>query len=282
MSPLMFPILFATSLAAHPEDRFVSEQGVRIHYQEVGSGTRTIVLIHGGAADATLWRHQMPVLAGYGRVVALDLPGHGRSDKPERIYDLDLFLAAVAATVRQAKTTEVIVVGQSLGGLVAYEYARRHRETVKGLIWVEGTFLIPRNVDEQRAAMKHRLEILRGPDYEERVLAMWESLFVTQTPLAVRDEIRGQLLATPRHVLISTMENLMTRPSLFELERLDIPALALFGAYWQPAEYEEAFRTYLPQLEMRVLPEVGHFPMLEKPEVVNDLLRGFLDRHFGR
>jgi len=280
MSPFIAPIVLAAALAPEAGSRFVVVQGVRVHYQGAGAGKRALVLIHGGACDTTLWRNQVPLLAAYGRVLVLDLPGHGLSDKPERTYDLALFLGAVDAVVRDSGADELIMVGQSLGAMIAYEYARRHPDTARGLIWVEGTFHVPLDVDAQIAAMQRRIRDLRGPNYEQAALAFWEQLFVASTPAAVRDEIHAKLLATPRHVLISTMENLAD-PSLFRVQRLDIPALAVFGAYWKPGDHEQMFRSYLPRFEMQVLADVGHYPMLEKPDAVNAALSSFLDRHFS-
>ena len=97
MSPFIAPIVLAAALAPEAGSRFVVVQGVRVHYQGAGAGKRALVLIHGGACDTTLWRNQVALLAAYGRVLVLDLPGHGLSDKPERVYDVALFLGAVDA-----------------------------------------------------------------------------------------------------------------------------------------------------------------------------------------
>jgi pimeloyl-ACP methyl ester carboxylesterase len=55
----------------------------------------------------------------------------------------------------------------------------------------------------------------------------------------------------------------------------------LFVAYWKPGDHEAMFRSYLPRLEMQVLADVGHDPILEKPDAVNAALSSFLDRHFS-
>jgi pimeloyl-ACP methyl ester carboxylesterase len=98
--------------------------GARIRYRAWGSpGRRDIVLVHGGAAHSRWWDHIAPHLATDGRVVALDLSGHGDSDR-RTTYSLDLWGAEVLAVGTAAGLTDPTIVGHSLGGLITANLLR--------------------------------------------------------------------------------------------------------------------------------------------------------------
>src|SRR5882672_9638914 len=63
----------------------------RIHYLLAGKGTQTVVFIHGWAGNSGFWREQVPALADKAKLILIDLPGHGRSDKPHTDYTMDYF-----------------------------------------------------------------------------------------------------------------------------------------------------------------------------------------------
>lgn len=260
------------------KDQFARLDGFRVHYQSVGSGRHAIVFLSGWGCDASLWRNQLPELARCGRLLVLDLPGHGRSDKPEIVYTAGLFVRAVNAVLDHAGVEKAVLAGHSMGGMVAYEFARRHKDKALALIWVEGSLGLPVQVDEQLAEFNRRAKEFRAPDYKEKIDKFAERLFTTETPAAVRREVIASILATPQHVLAGCQEGLADR-AIFEPERLELPAFALFARYWKPERFTEIYRKYLPNLEIQYIDGCGHYPMLEKPEEVNQALISYLGRH---
>jgi len=259
----------------HIADWYVQPDGHRVHYRSIGEGGRALVFLHGLGCNLDLWRLQAPVLKEYGRLLFIDLPGHGASDKPEIPYTVDLHVGAVKAVLDHAGIERVIPVGHSMGGGIAYEFVRRHRSRCPALIWVDGAFAIPAQIDEQIAANRKRAADFRGPDGPGYIHEFVESMFTASTPAAVREEIHAAMLQTPAHVLASCLEGLVER-SLFNLDRLDIPVLALFCRFWKPEPWLDLFRSYLPQIEIHLLDDVGHYPMLEAPDAVNAALVEFL------
>lgn len=102
-----------------------------------------------------------------------------------------------------------------------------------------------------------------------------DQLFIPETPEAVRTEVRQGILATPQHVLASCMENFAEDPRMFTPEVLDVPAFAIFCAFWHPERFVDIFKRYLPRLEYEELQGSGHYLMLEKPEETNAALLRF-------
>jgi pimeloyl-ACP methyl ester carboxylesterase len=258
-------------------DRFAPLDGYKVHYQSYGSGKRTVVFLSGWGCDTTLWRNQAPALASRWRVLLVDLPGHGRSDAPEIRYTIALFTRAVAAVLDDAQVEKAAVVGHSMGGMVAYEFARQHPERTLALIWVDGAFGVPIQIHQQMADFKRHAQEFRGPDYKAKVTEFIEQLFVPETPAAVREEVRQSVLATPQHVLASAQEEL-ANPATFEHALLDKPAFALLSSFWNPEQYIDIFKKYLPRLEYELIDGVGHYPMLEKPAETNAFLARVLAR----
>ena len=272
---LLVPLLSLASGVPRAKERFANLDGHRIYYRSFGSGKRAMIFVSGWGCDTSLWRNQVPALVPYSRVLLVDLPGHGRSDKPDIPYTLDLFARAVYAVLEHARVQKAAVVGHSMGGMVAYEFARRWPEKTIALIWVDGTFTIPVDVDQQITGLRKRAEDFRSPDYQEKVRKFIDQLYVPQTPAAVRDEVARSILATPQHVLAGCMDGLADR-RLFEPHTLDIPAFAIFSSFWNPERFIAIFKKSLPRFQYEVLTGVGHYPMLEKPDLVNAALTRFV------
>ena len=88
--------------APEGQTHYAKLDGARIHYQSYGKGSEALVFIHGWTCNLDYWRDQVPDFAKRNRVIAIDLPGHGQSDKPQVAYSMDLFARAVDAVMRDA------------------------------------------------------------------------------------------------------------------------------------------------------------------------------------
>jgi pimeloyl-ACP methyl ester carboxylesterase len=110
----------------------------RLAYQEAGPADGPVVLLlHGLASDADTWDRALPTLAAHGlRVIALDLLGHGRSDKPAGSYLLTDFATSVESFLQRLDIGQATLCGHSLGGAIAVHYGYHHPERVAGLVLV--------------------------------------------------------------------------------------------------------------------------------------------------
>ncbi len=122
-------------------ERSVTAGGLRLHYREYpGAGTPegTVVLLHGLASSSQIWGAVAPRLAERARVLAPDLRGHGRSDKPDSGYDFASIVADLDGLLDAAGVERPVLVGHSWGAHVALEYAAAHPERSAGLVLVDG------------------------------------------------------------------------------------------------------------------------------------------------
>ncbi len=118
------------------EHRYQAANGIRLHYVEQGTGP-LVVMLHGFPDFWRSWRYQIPAFAQAGyRVIALDLRGYNLSDRPEGIaaYQLDSLTADVAAFVDELGGDPPVVVGHDWGGIIAWQLAMHHSESLRSLI----------------------------------------------------------------------------------------------------------------------------------------------------
>ena len=140
---------------------------VRVHYVSYGkaSGKKSeaLVLIHGWTMNVDNWRDQIPEFAKRSRVIAIDLPGHGQSDKPQVAYSMNLFARAIEAVLHDAKEKRAVLVGHSMGTPVARQFYRKYPEKTLAIVIVDGA-LRPFG---DKAMMARIIENFRGPNYQQ-------------------------------------------------------------------------------------------------------------------
>ncbi len=112
--------------------------GRRLHYLDVGAGDRVFILVHGMGGRWQHWLENIPALADQGRVVALDLPGFGRSQPPEGRVTLEGLADTAAELARSLGIGRAVFVGHSLGGQVVLRAGSRHPDLVEAVVSVGG------------------------------------------------------------------------------------------------------------------------------------------------
>lgn len=152
--------------------------GSTMSYQEAGSGA-PVVLLHGNPAWSYVWRNVVPPVAGIARCLAPDLIGMGRSGKPDIAYDFDDHSRYLDAWFDAMRLEGVVLVGHDWGGALAFDWARRHPDRVRGVAFFE-TIVRPFTWSDFPGA-RPRYEALRTPGSgEQKVL---EENFFIETAL---------------------------------------------------------------------------------------------------
>ena len=213
----------------------------------------------------------MPELAKRARVIAVDLPGHGASDKPETAYTMDFFAGAVEAVMLDAGVDRAVLVGHSMGTPVIRRFYHHYPGKTLALVAADGALqnLYSGMLDPLIAQLKQ-------PGYKELASKFIASMFPNPGTEALRDATVATTLATPQHVLVGSFEG-MRDPEIWKDEPIRVPLLVLNAKweYWTP-EYVEYVRRLAPQVDYRVIEGPGHFLMLERPAEFNAALLDFL------
>lgn len=266
-------VLLASASLGVAQEKFAKLDTTRIHYVSEGKGKDAIVLVHGWGGNLDLWRAHVPELSKRARVIALDLPGHGKSDKPETNYNMDFFAAAIDAVMKDANVEHAVLVGHSMGTPVVRQFYRKYPQKTLALVIVDGG-LRPFGTKEQREAF---MTPLRGPNYKEAGAQMFAAMTAT---LSAEDKERAKTSSwsTPQHVLVSAMEA-MADESLYGPDKINVPVLAILAKspFWAP-DTEQFFRSLAPDLEFQMWENVDHFLFMGKPKEFNAAVIAFLDK----
>lgn len=121
-------------------DKYISIDGNSTRYREAGTGP-VLVLVHGIAGFLEEWEPAMETLSKHFRVVALDLLGHGLSDKPEADYSLDFLTNFLKKFIKTITDSSIYLAGHSLGGAIYLNFAINFPGMVKRLILVNSIFV---------------------------------------------------------------------------------------------------------------------------------------------
>jgi len=262
--------------APKPQSRFAQLDGMRVHYQNYGQGREALVLIHGWTCNANFWKANVPAFIGATRVIAVDLPGHGESDKPQATYSMDLFARAVDAVLQSAKVEHAVLIGHSMGAPVLRQFYRKFPAKVRALVIVDGSL----KAMGTREQMSPFLEPLRKPDYLKSAEQSVTYLTNGMRNEAVRAEVKTAMLSAPQHVMVSAFEEMLNPEVWNEPVKFTVPVLALMAAnpQWDKA-YEAYVRETAPGVEYQVWPGVSHFLMMDEPQKFNGTVMTFLKRN---
>ncbi|MBB2991965.1 pimeloyl-ACP methyl ester carboxylesterase [Mycolicibacterium iranicum] len=272
--------------------KFLDLHGDRVAYRDVGSGDETLLLLHGMAGSSDTWRAVLPQLSKRYRVIAPDLLGHGQSAKPRGDYSLGAFAVWLRDLLDELGVSHVTVVGQSLGGGVAMQFVYQHPDYCQRLVLISSGGL------GQDVGWTLRLLSAPGAELLMPVIAPppvvrignrlrgWLSSANIQSPRGAEmwsayaslsdGQTRSAFLRTLRSVVDYRGQ------AVSALNRLhlttELPLLVIWGDHDHiiPVEHGYALADARPGCRLEVLPGVGHFPHVETPNDVVDLLDDFI------
>ena len=146
----------------------------KVHYLTVGKGAKTVVFVHGWSCNSGFWREQVPALADKASLVLIDLPGHGKSDKPHVTYSMDYFARAVLAVMRDARVDKATLVGHSMGTPVICRVHAQAPDKVAALVAVDGILRRPQTKPED---VERFTGPYRTPEYRAQATNFIRSMF---------------------------------------------------------------------------------------------------------
>jgi pimeloyl-ACP methyl ester carboxylesterase len=237
--------------------------GIRIHYLRTGAGKAPIVFRHGLLGSGACWTPVARPLEGSFDIVMPDARGHGASSAPSHGYRYDDHASDVLGLLRSLSAPPILV-GHSMGGLVAALVASRHPESLRGLVLVDPTFLSPerqREVYESDVAEQHRraLERSRSELIEEaRARHPRRSLEIIELQVDARRKTHHaafEVLIPPNpdyRDVVSTIE----APTLLVIG--DQPVVTL--------EIANELRDRNSRIETKRIPNAGHGLPFDQPE----------------
>ncbi len=265
-----------------PIGHFVTlDSGLTLHYLDHGQGP-VVIWLHGsgpGASGFSNFKGNYPefVNAGY-RNIILDLPGFGRSDKPDDVnYDLDFFVAALNGFISALAFSKVILLGNSLGGAIALGQTLAFPNTVEKLILMAPGGVEERETYFQMEGIQRMVEVYgRGP------MGVAEMREVMSLQLFDSSGLSDDILAERSAVAVTQPANLfstMMVPNMTEqLCEINCPVLGFWGTndLFNPHQGVHKFLDNLPNARFIMLNRCGHWVQVEHQRMFNTTCIDFL------
>ncbi len=253
--------------------RFAKSGDGKVHYKSLGEGRTAVVFVHGWCCDHTVWREQAAALAGKGRLLFVDLPGYGKSDKPRIDYTMDLFAKGVDAVLRDAGVEQAVLVGHSMGTPVVRQFYRLFPDKTKALVFVDGSL---RPFIKDPAEGEKFVNQFKEDTFKETVPNILARMMRPDTPAGAREQVEKLVAAAEPRVAISSLRGMLDA-KVWKDDPIKVPAQALMAKLPQWTEDYKAFAKKLaPGLDYREFDGVGHFLFMEKPKEFNEALVAFL------
>jgi pimeloyl-ACP methyl ester carboxylesterase len=278
-------LLSAALMLTRPEPlslRFANIQlstGVRLRYAEQGDPHgHPVILLHGYSDSWFSFSRVLPLLDRRYHVYALDLRGHGESDRPEGGYDMRVLGADVVAFMNAERLARVTVVGHSMGSMVAQQVALAVPERVARLVLV-GAVAAP-NESSTLRELNAVVQTLRDPVPAEFVREFQVGTVHGAVPERFMNDAIAESLKLPARVWRGLMAGMLATHAADGLGESRIPTLLLWGerdATFSRAEQESLVRLS-GTAELRVYPETGHAVHWEQPDRFVRDLHGFMSR----
>ena len=266
---------------------------IKLAYIDEGKGTETILMIHGLGSYLPAWKKNIGELSKTYRVIAIDLPGYGKSSKLPHSGLMTFYAGVVSEFIKKLDLGAVNLAGHSMGGQIAMVLALEKPEQVKRLILVD-----PAGFEAFHAGQKNWFKDVMTPnlvrlttvDAIETNLASNfyrmpdDAKFMIEDRIAMRDakDFEAYCLAVARSV-----HGMVDEPVLDKLSAISMPTLIFFGEndmlipnrYLNPgftSRIAEKGACLIKGSKLIMVPKCGHFMMFEKSEVFNSETRNFI------
>jgi pimeloyl-ACP methyl ester carboxylesterase len=275
----------------------LAHSGINLYLYDTGGGAQTPVLfLHGLGDEADTWRHVLPPISANFRCLAPDLPGFGRSDKPDCKYSIPFFVSTLLELLDALSISKVVIAGHSTGAIIAHQVAVVHPERVARLVLIGGSLV------SKRQPVNPGLLLFLTPGLGE-----WAYSRLRKNPQAAYQTLESyyyRLDALPqadreflyqrvnervwsdgqRKGFLSTLRNLAAWiPSQQKglpqkLKGWTIPTDVLWGEKDQvnPVENAHALVELMPAARLVLVPEAGHNLQQEKGQVVIEVINSSL------
>lgn len=272
---------------------YLELHGERMAYVDEGGG-EVLLLLHGMAGSSQTWRSVIRPLSRHYRVIAPDLPGHGESTKPRGDYSLGAFAVLLRDLLDELGVTRATVVGHSLGGGVAMQFRYQHPDYAQRLILIGSGGLGPDVGLTLRLLSAPGAELIMPILAPQKVLAAGERVLSWFRRAGVESP-RGEEMwraystlsdAPTRQAFLRTLRSVVDYrgQSVSALNRLstttELPTMAIWGDRdaMIPVKHAYAAQQARPDIRLEVLAGVGHFPQVERPTEVVELIVDFMAR----
>lgn len=247
---------------------FIESDSNKIYYRVSGAeNSRTIIFVHGLAADSRFFHNQLKYFGNFCRVIAVDLPGHGRSRKTGKL-SLELYSSSIEQVAKKENIDSYILAGHSMGGAVCLEHYKNNPGKIQALILISTAPRIPVTTD-----MLERSKNDFRSFFDEMLSLIFfkkAGVFILAAKKSIDDEEES--------IITDDLKICMNIDHTDLLVKIDVPVLLLANRYDSmiSADMTAEMRNSIPGAELVVFDSHGHIPFFEESESFNNTLEEFL------
>ncbi|MFA5553640.1 MAG: alpha/beta hydrolase [Phycisphaerae bacterium] len=266
LSGLLLNLILLGGCKQKDSQQVKSFDGVKISYAIQGQGEPALVFVHGWSCDKTVWENQIPYFSKNYKVVTIDFGGHGQSGTDRKEWTVEAYGQDVAAVIKKLGIKKAILIGHSMGGSVIAEAALLIPDRVICLVGAD-TFH-----DIENGYTQGMDEIIAGlkPDFQMQAKGFARFMFPeTADPNLVKQMVEKISSANPA-VAINTLENLGKHDLKSTFKNITVPVYSISSDFW-PTNFE-ANKNIVKSFEVKIIPDIGHFVMLEDAAKFNKYL----------
>ncbi|MBP1922870.1 pimeloyl-ACP methyl ester carboxylesterase [Halorubrum alkaliphilum] len=257
--------------------------GTQLYYEESGDGT-PVVFLHGVLMGSRFFNEQQNSIAEDHRPVVLDFRGHGRSAKSETGHTLPTYAADLEAFLESQSFENIVLVGWSMGSLVAWEYIDHFgTDRLSGFVSVEQQPLDLEQEDYEHGVFDFDelidLMELAQTDHHELGAVLIDQMFANEPPADIRQLVFDEIARVPPAIKSAIFFDQSVRDYRDVLSDVDIPTLVCVGeddTLLDPAGVEY-IAEQTPNATLERFTDSGHCPFLEEPDKFNRIITEFVD-----
>lgn len=251
-----------------------------IVYQIIGNGI-PLLFIHGYPLSRKIWDPQLKELSKLARIITLDLRGHGDSFPFEGPYLMDVLASDIIKVLNDAEINEpTVICGLSMGGYVSLALYKNHPELFRGLILTSTRSAADSQEGKANRDASIRNLMEHGVDQiVDKMLPKLVSPFTFSHQPDLVNSIREIMIHTSPEGIIGALSGMRDRPDSTDLlTRISCPVLIVHGVEDQliPMSEAEQMHALVPNSALVRIPNAGHLPNMEQPELYNRAVGDFL------
>ena len=248
----------------------LNRDGVELFYAEAGTGEPPVLLVHGWTCDHTAMAPLFTYFRRSHRVITVDLRGHGESDKPEQEYTMAVFADDLAWMCGELGLEKPIVIGHSMGGIIAVEVAARFPDLPSVVVTLDSPVVASAALLDR---VKPLVEGVHSPAFRELQDQFVDSMFLPTDNQERKARIKAGMLNTPQHVTVSAFDNVL-KDTVSAVRACKVPLLVLAAA--ESLSDLPRLREVCPNVVTGQTVGAGHFHQLEVPEQITAMIERFL------
>ena len=267
------------------KNAYVTALGVNLHYQDTGPSKNAIpiVFLHGFGASLQTWEIWAQALSEDYRVISVDLPGFGLTgEDPSGIYTDQRSVEVLEAFLKELKIPKVVLVGNSMGGKFAWQFAARYPNQVSKLVLISPDGYASHGIQYGKKSEVPAIAQLYRYFFSKDFLVMnLEPAYAN--PNTLNDALVTRyydLMLAPgvRGAILARMQQTVLQDPVPSLASIQIPTLLIWGEKdaFIPISNSNDYLKVMPNAKRVSLPNIGHLPQEEQPSIGLQALKDFL------